>query len=126
MKTSNLTNMLLAMVLFAGSANGQTANPQVKNENNSTKYAMEKQNYTASILVDKDPKTAFNAIKNFRGWWSEEIEGKTDRLGEVFVYHYKDIHICKLKLIEIVPDKKLVYQVLDNQFSFTKDKSEWI
>src|SRR6267142_2493447 len=128
MKTIKFTTIILAAMLFAGAANGQTAKPQTKKINKGTlkQHSMEKQNYTATILVDKDPKTAFDAIKNFRGWWSEEIEGKTDQLGEVFVYHYKDIHLCKLKLIEIVPDKKLVYQVLDNQFSFTKDKSEWI
>lgn len=87
---------------------------------------MDKKDYTATILVSQNQTTAFNAIKNFRAWWSEEIEGNTDHLNEVFFYHYKDIHLCKLKLIELVPDKKLVYQVLDNQFSFTKDKSEWI
>lgn len=82
--------------------------------------------FTTSILVDQDQPTAFNSIKNFRGWWSEEIEGNTDRLNEEFFYHYKDIHLCKIKLIEIVPDKKLVYLVLDNQFNFTNDKTEWI
>lgn len=87
---------------------------------------MENKSFTASILVDKSPTTAFNAIKNFRGWWSEEIEGNTNQLNEVFFYHYKDIHLCKIKLVEIVPDKKLVYQVLDNQFNFIKDKTEWI
>jgi hypothetical protein len=128
MKTIKFTTIVLAAMLYAGGANGQTAKPQTKKISKRTlkQHPMENQNYTASILVDKDPKTAFAAIKNFRGWWSEEIEGKTDQLGGIFVYHYKDIHICKIKLIEVVPDKKLVYQVLDNQFSFTKDKSEWI
>lgn len=88
--------------------------------------SMELQSYTTSIMVDKSPETAFNAIKDFRAWWSEEIEGPTDRLNEVFVYHYKDVHISKMKLIASIPGKRLVYQVLDNQFSFTKDKSEWI
>ena len=95
-------------------------------ENSNKLKTMESQSYTASITVDKSPATAFNAIKNFRAWWSEEIEGPTDKLNEVFVYHYKDVHICKMKLIEATPDKKLIYEVLDNQFSFTKDKSEWI
>ena len=87
---------------------------------------MEGTDYTATILVEQTTEEAFNAIKNFRAWWSEEIEGRTDVLNEVFFYHYQDIHLCKLKLIEMVPDKKLVYLVLDNQFSFTNDKSEWI
>ncbi|WP_316814020.1 SRPBCC domain-containing protein [Pedobacter heparinus] len=87
---------------------------------------MENQSYTATIVVDQSPEIAYDAIKNFRSWWSEEIEGPTDQLNGVFVYHYKDVHICKMKLIESLADKKLVYQVLDNQFSFTTDKSEWI
>lgn len=87
---------------------------------------MNAKDFTTSILVDQDPATAFNAIKNFRAWWSEEIEGNTDQLGETFFYHYKDIHLCKLKLVEMVADKKLVYQVLDNQFNFIDDKSEWV
>lgn len=87
---------------------------------------IEKKSFTASILVDQNSATAFDSIKNFRAWWSEDIEGNTDKLNEEFFYHYKDIHLCKLKLIEIVPDKILVYQVLDNNFNFIKDKSEWV
>jgi hypothetical protein len=84
------------------------------------------ENYTTTIIVDKDIYHAFNSIQNFRAWWSEEIQGKTDLLNETFFYHYKDVHLCKIKLIEMVADKKLVYQVIDNAFSFTKDKTEWI
>lgn len=87
---------------------------------------MKAQDYATSFIVDKEPATVFNAITNFRAWWSEQIKGNTDKLNETFFYHYKDVHLCKLKLIEIIPDKKLVYQVVDNQFNFTKDKSEWI
>src|SRR5690606_22219092 len=87
---------------------------------------MSDQNYTATIMVNQSLETAFNAIKNFRAWWSEDIEGPTDKLNEAFFYHYKDVHLCKIKLIEMIPNRKLVYLVLDNQFSFTKDKNEWI
>ena len=82
--------------------------------------------YTSTITVDKDVTSAFNSIKNFSAWWSEEIEGNTDKVGETFFYHYKDVHLCKIKLIEVFADKKLVYQVIDNEFNFTKDKTEWI
>lgn len=87
---------------------------------------METQNYSTKFVVKQAPSVVLNAIKNFRAWWSEQIEGATDQLNEEFIYNYKDVHLCKIKLIELVPDKKLVYQVVDNQFSFTKDKSEWI
>ena len=82
--------------------------------------------FTTSIQVDQTPTAAFNAIKDFRAWWSEEIEGHTDQLSETFFYHYKAVHLCKIKLIEIVADKKLVYEVVENEFNFTKDKTEWV
>lgn len=87
---------------------------------------MEAQDYTTSFTVKSSPAAVFSAITNFRAWWSMQIEGNTDQLNETFFYHYKDVHLCKVKLIEMVPNKKLVYQVVDNQFSFTKDKTEWI
>ena len=94
--------------------------------NNTATVPNESKSFTATITVNKTDLEAFNAIKNFRGWWSEEIEGNTDKLDETFFYHYKDIHLCKIKLIEAVPGKKLVYQVVDNQFNFIKDQSEWV
>lgn len=129
MITSNFTTILLVALLFTNRNNSSKQFTETKNPVKAIylkQHHMEKQDYTTSILVEQNPKIAFEAIKNFRGWWSEEIEGNTDKLGDVFVYHYKDVHICKMKLIEIIPDKKLVYEVLDNQFSFTKDKTEWI
>lgn len=87
---------------------------------------MENNDFTSTISVTEGPMQAFNAIKNFRGWWSEDIEGATDKLGEIFFYHYKDVHLCRMKLVEELAGKKLVYEVVDNHFSFTKDKMEWI
>ncbi len=86
---------------------------------------MNDQNFSTTFTVDQSPEEAFAAINNVRGWWSEEIEGSTDRLGEVFQYHFQDVHRCTMKITELVPNKKIVWRVLDNYFSFTKDKSEW-
>lgn len=86
---------------------------------------MENQSFNTTLLVDQSPEAVFNAINNVRGWWSEEIEGNTSQLNDEFKYHYQDVHHCKIKLIEVVPNQKVVWQVLENQFSFTKDKSEW-
>lgn len=87
---------------------------------------IETKSFTSTILVEQNPASAFNASQNFRAWWSEEIEGNTNKLNEVFFYHYKDIHLCKIKLIEVVPERKLVYHVIENQFNFIQDQSEWV
>ena len=86
---------------------------------------MKTQDFTATILVDQTPQQVFDAVNNVRGWWSEEIEGDTHKPNDEFTYHYKDVHICRMKLTEVVPTKKVVWQVLSNYFNFTKDKSEW-
>jgi hypothetical protein len=86
---------------------------------------MENQNFNTTFLVDNTPKEVFNAVNNVRGWWSEGIEGSTVKLNDEFTYHYQDVHRCKIKVIESVSDKKVVWLVLDNYFSFTEDKREW-
>ena len=83
------------------------------------------QDFTTGFLAEQTPEEIFNAVNNVRGWWSEEIEGSTDKLNDEFTYHYQDIHRCKMKLIEVIPGKKVVWLVLDNYFNFTKNKSEW-
>jgi hypothetical protein len=86
---------------------------------------MKKQDFTATFSVGQTPADAFNAVNNVRGWWSEEIEGSAHTLGDEFTYRYKDVHYCKLKLIEVIPDKKVVWLVLDNYLNFTENKGEW-
>jgi hypothetical protein len=86
---------------------------------------MNDQHFSTSFLVDQSPKEVFDAINNVRGWWSEEIEGGTSQLDDGFDYHYKDVHICKMKLAEVVPGRKVVWLVLDNYFNFIQDESEW-
>lgn len=81
--------------------------------------------FTTTILVDQTPKQVFDAVNNVRGWWSEEIEGSTDKLNDEFTYHYQDVHRCKMKLTEVIPGKRVVWLVMDNYFKFTKDKTEW-
>lgn len=86
---------------------------------------MDNQDFTTILLVDQTPEEVFNAINNVRAWWSEEIEGSTDKVNDVFTYHYEDIHRCQIKLLEVIPNEKVVWLVIENYFNFTKDKSEW-
>eukprot|EP01133_Synstelium_polycarpum_P016564 gene16564-19682_t len=81
--------------------------------------------FTTSFTVNQSPQEVFNAINNVRGWWSEEIEGSTNELHSEFFYHYKDVHLCKLQIVELIPDKKVVWFVKDNTFNFIEDKTEW-
>jgi hypothetical protein len=114
-------NFLLIIILTF--CNNHTQAQDINKQKHTT---MATADFTTTIVVDQTPKQVFDAINNVRGWWSEEIEGSTHKLNDVFNYHYEDVHSCTVKLIEVVPDKKLVWKILDNHFNFTKDKTEWI
>jgi hypothetical protein len=82
--------------------------------------------FNTTFSVDQTPNAVFKAINHVRGWWSENIEGGTEKLNDEFTYQASNLHKCTMKLIEVIPDKKVVWLVLDNYFSFTEDKTEWI
>ena len=86
---------------------------------------MNTQDFTTTLVTYKSPKEVFDAINNVRGWWSEEVEGDTEKQGDEFRYHFRDVHRCSMKLTEVIPNQKVVWLVTDNYFNFTKDKSEW-
>jgi hypothetical protein len=86
---------------------------------------MKTKNFTTRILVDQTPQEAFDAINDVRGWWSGEVEGRTDVLGAEWTYSYETLHRTTQKVTELVPGKKIVWQVKDGEISFVRDKSEW-
>jgi len=81
--------------------------------------------FTAVFSVDQTPVEVFHAINNVRGWWSEDIEGGTGRVGAEFTYRYQDSHRCRIKVTELVLGERVAWHVLDNYFGFTRDKAEW-
>ncbi|WP_028980398.1 SRPBCC family protein [Sporocytophaga myxococcoides] len=86
---------------------------------------MENQSYTTAILVNKSLKKAFEAVNNVRGWWTENIEGNTQKLNDEFVVRFGEVHYSKQKLTEFIPDTKVVWLVTDSKLSFVQDQQEW-
>jgi hypothetical protein len=86
---------------------------------------MKTNHYTTFFMVDQSPEEVFVAINNVRGWWSGEIDGRTDQLGAEFKYRYKKAHDTAQRITEWVPGKRVVWQVVDSHINFVKDPSEW-
>lgn len=85
---------------------------------------MENNNFTTTFTTKASPEAVYAGINNVRGWWSESIEGDTDKPDAVFLYYYKDVHISRMHITEMISGKKVVWHVLENHFNFT-DQEEW-
>ncbi|MEO8854906.1 MAG: SRPBCC domain-containing protein [Ginsengibacter sp.] len=86
---------------------------------------MNHRDFTTTIVVEQSPSEVYKAINNSGAWWNDDIEGNTDKLNNEWNYYFEDNHRCKLKTIEMIPNKKVVWLVEENYFKFTKDSSEW-
>ena len=86
---------------------------------------MNTSNLSFTLLVKQTPEAGYTAIRNVQAWWSENIEGHTDQLNDEFIYRYKDMHYSKQRLVELVPNQKIVWVVTESQLYFLQNKNEW-
>jgi hypothetical protein len=91
---------------------------------------MSKKDFTTILLVDQSPEEVFKAVINVRGWWSgyysEQFEGSTYKLNDEFTFHAGEgAHYSKQKLVEVVPNKKIVWLITESKLSFLEQTDEW-
>jgi uncharacterized protein YndB with AHSA1/START domain len=91
-----------------------------------TKEMTTMNDFNTSFVVDQTPAEVFAAINNVREWWGEDVEGSNEKVGDEFIYRVQDIHYSKLRVLELVPDKKIVWTIAANHMNFVEDQTEWV
>ena len=91
---------------------------------------MEQKNYTATIEVAKSPETIFNHINDVSKWWATkefkgQSEGQSTKLNDEFVVRFGDVHYSKQKLVEVIPNSKVVWLVTDSKLNWLTNSKEW-
>lgn len=92
---------------------------------------MKTQNFTLTLQTDKSPEEVFKAITNVRSWWSgyydEHFTGNTEKLNDEFSFRTGDgVHHTKHKLVEVIPNKRVVWLVTFSELTFVEKKDEWV
>ena len=81
--------------------------------------------YTHSFDVDVEPTKVFAAMTQVQAWWGRGIKGKSEELGDSFIYKHKDFHVSRQTVSEFNDDKRLVWTVSDSKINFVKNILEW-
>ncbi len=92
---------------------------------------MKATDFTFTLTSNRTPEQVFKAITDVRSWWSglysERFEGQTEKLNDEFSFLAGDgAHYSKQKLIEVIPNKRIVWLIIDGSLSFVEKKGEWI
>jgi len=85
------------------------------------------QSYSATIELASSPHRVFECVLDVSKWWGgADLEGRTSQLNDEFTITHGDAHYSRQKLIELVPDRKLVWLITEARLGWLQgDKHEW-
>lgn len=81
---------------------------------------------TVTVELARPPQEVFTALAQVTSWWSNDFEGSCGKLGGTFTIHHAGQHYSKQEVVELVPNKKMVWSVTDSNLHWLeKNKDEW-
>ena len=86
---------------------------------------MKVKDYTATILVNATAQEVFKGINSVSKWWTDDLDGSSQKLNDEFTVRFGDIHVSTQKVIELIPGKKVTWLVTDSNLNFVEDKQTW-
>lgn len=82
--------------------------------------------FTSSKNAEEIFPILLDVNKWWKGFYDEKIDGESKELGDEFTFSAGDgAHFSIQKLVEKIPDKKLVWLVTESNLSFLENKKEW-
>jgi hypothetical protein len=86
---------------------------------------MERHDYRSSIAGHLSPEEAVERISRVSDWWTHKgFSGKARQPGDTFTVRFGETFV-ELAVTELVPEKRVVWEVRDSNLHFVKDKKEW-
>ncbi len=86
---------------------------------------MGNKDFNITFWVDQTPEEVFNAVNNVRGWWSDSLEDNSEVLNDEFSYTHEPFHYSKHRLIEVIPNERVVWLTIESNLTFVEKKEKW-
>ncbi len=85
---------------------------------------MEKKDFHLTITVNASPEEAIMKINQVNLWWAKKVIGKSEVLDDKFTVDFGKTFV-DFQISELIPNKKIVWKVIDCNLDWIKDKKEW-
>ena len=85
---------------------------------------MKQQDFHCSITANITAKEAIDKINRVSEWWTKSFKGNSQKLGDTFKVRFGETFV-DFKIVEVVPDKIIVWQVIDCNLHWLKNTKEW-
>lgn len=91
---------------------------------------MKQSDFSLTLTTEKTPEEVFEIITYVRSWWSglhnEAFEGTSTQTGDEFTFRAGEgAHYSKQLLVEVIPNKKVVWKITESNLSFLEQPEEW-
>ncbi|MCX2678528.1 SRPBCC domain-containing protein [Galbibacter sp. EGI 63066] len=87
--------------------------------------------FSYGFTTPKSPEEIFNLLLVIDKWWSglfeETIIGESQKINDEFSFSAGGgAHYSKHRLTELVPNQKIVWEVIESKLSFLTKTDEWV
>lgn len=82
--------------------------------------------FTTTVTVHRPADEVFAAVLDARGWWNKTIDGPTTRPGDEFGFEVRGLARTRIRVTEVTPPRRVEWLVIDNEFGFIEDPTEWV
>jgi hypothetical protein len=82
------------------------------------------QDYSSTVTAKVTPEQAFERIGRVADWWTRAFSGAAQKVGDAFTVRFGETFV-DFEVSEVVPGKKVVWQVTDCNLHWINDKKEW-
>ncbi|MFT3909085.1 MAG: SRPBCC family protein [Ferruginibacter sp.] len=97
--------------------------------NSLLKNKMENKNYHRTITVNVSAAEAMKKISQVNGWWKHDFSGSAEKPNDKFTVPFGDLNgersFVDFVVSEILPNKKIIWKVINCNLPWFRDKKEW-